>query len=80
MPQPEARVGVIGGTGLYQIEGLTEVKEVDIDTPFGKPSDTLISRRLGIPKGFGLLGLRRCATFASRNRVAVASRAWRRNA
>ena len=38
---PQAKVGVIGGTGLYDIEGLTNIKEVDIDTPFGKPSDTI---------------------------------------
>ncbi|MFH1651907.1 MAG: S-methyl-5'-thioadenosine phosphorylase [Chloroflexota bacterium] len=42
MPQPEASVGVIGGSGLYDIEGLTGVREVDADTPFGKPSDRII--------------------------------------
>jgi 5'-methylthioadenosine phosphorylase len=35
----EAKVGVIGGTGLYQIEGMTNVKEVKVKTPFGDPSD-----------------------------------------
>jgi 5'-methylthioadenosine phosphorylase len=40
-------IGVIGGTGLYQIEGLTEVEEVNPDTPFGKPSDTIVTGRLG---------------------------------
>lgn len=39
---PEATVGVIGGTGLYDIEGLTDIEEVSIDTPFGKPSDKII--------------------------------------
>lgn len=43
---PQARIGVIGGTGLYQIEGLTDIQEVDIDTPFGKPSDSIITGRL----------------------------------
>jgi len=38
----EARIGIIGGSGLYQMEGLTQVKEVNIDTPFGKPSDSII--------------------------------------
>lgn len=38
---PEAKIGVIGGTGLYDIEGLTQIEEVDIDTPFGKPSDAI---------------------------------------
>ena len=38
---PQAKIGVIGGTGLYDIEGLSDIEEVDIDTPFGKPSDTI---------------------------------------
>ena len=37
----EAKVGVIGGSGLYEIEGMTEVKEVRIKTPFGEPSDAI---------------------------------------
>ncbi len=43
---PIARVGVIGGTGLYDIEGLTDVQEVNVDTPFGKPSDNIVTGRL----------------------------------
>jgi len=43
---PQAKIGVIGGTGLYQIEGLTDIEEVHIDTPFGKPSDSIIIGRL----------------------------------
>ena len=38
----ETRIGVIGGSGLHKIEGLADVKEVNLDTPFGKPSDTLV--------------------------------------
>lgn len=38
----EARIAVIGGSGLYQMEGLTGVREVDMDTPFGKPSDAIV--------------------------------------
>jgi 5'-methylthioadenosine phosphorylase len=38
----EAKVGVIGGTGLYQLEGMTKVKELKIKTPFGEPSDAII--------------------------------------
>lgn len=38
---PEASVGVIGGSGLYDIEALTDVEIVDVDTPFGKPSDSI---------------------------------------
>ncbi len=37
----QATLGVIGGSGLYQMEGLTEVEEVDIQTPFGAPSDRI---------------------------------------
>jgi 5'-methylthioadenosine phosphorylase len=36
------RIAVIGGSGLYQMEGLTEVEERQISTPFGDPSDALI--------------------------------------
>lgn len=41
-----AEIGVIGGTGLYAIEGLTDIREIEIDTPFGKPSDNLIYGKL----------------------------------
>ncbi|MBN2012530.1 S-methyl-5'-thioadenosine phosphorylase [candidate division KSB1 bacterium] len=35
-------IGVIGGSGVYQIEQLTDVKKVNVDTPFGPPSDCII--------------------------------------
>lgn len=38
----QAAIGVIGGSGLYKMEALTQVEEVQVDTPFGKPSDALI--------------------------------------
>jgi 5'-methylthioadenosine phosphorylase len=38
----EATIGVIGGSGLYHIEGMTDVKEVKVKTPFGEPSDAII--------------------------------------
>ncbi|MFQ5987976.1 MAG: S-methyl-5'-thioadenosine phosphorylase, partial [Dehalococcoidia bacterium] len=38
---PEAKIGVIGGSGLYQIEGMTDVEEVRARTPFGEPSDAI---------------------------------------
>jgi 5'-methylthioadenosine phosphorylase len=38
----EAKIGVIGGSGLYQIEGLTDVEEFYPDTPWGKPSDAIM--------------------------------------
>ncbi|MFZ3065783.1 MAG: S-methyl-5'-thioadenosine phosphorylase [Nitrospirota bacterium] len=43
-----ADIGIIGGSGLYEMEGLTDVKEVKIKTPFGDPSDKFI---LGILSG-----------------------------
>lgn len=44
MKQPV--IGVIGGSGLYEIEGLTDVQEVEIDTPFGTPSDVYVTGSL----------------------------------
>ena len=38
----EAKVGVIGGSGFYEVEGLTDLEELALDTPFGKPSDTIM--------------------------------------
>jgi 5'-methylthioadenosine phosphorylase len=46
MPTPRAKLGVIGGTGLYDIAGLTNVREVYPDTPFGRPSDAIVVGRL----------------------------------
>jgi 5'-methylthioadenosine phosphorylase len=37
-----AKIGIIGGSGLYQMPELTDVEEVKIDTPFGDPSDAFI--------------------------------------
>lgn len=42
-----AAIGVIGGSGLYQMPELVGVREVEIKTPFGKTSDPLIRGRLG---------------------------------
>lgn len=42
----ESAVGIIGGSGVYKMEGLTEVEELTIPTPFGPPSDALITGRL----------------------------------
>ena len=38
----EATIGVIGGSGLYEMEGFTDVEEHDLSTPFGKPSDPIV--------------------------------------
>jgi 5'-methylthioadenosine phosphorylase len=40
--EAQAKIGIIGGSGLYQMEGLTDIQEVSLDTPFGKPSDNYI--------------------------------------
>lgn len=39
-------IGVIGGSGLYEIDGLTDVEEVEVQTPFGAPSDRFITGTL----------------------------------
>ena len=44
--QPDTAVGVIGGSGLYELEGLTDIKEIAVETPFGKTSDAIISGRI----------------------------------
>jgi 5'-methylthioadenosine phosphorylase len=44
----QARIAVIGGTGFYQMEGLTDIEEVSIETPFGAPSDAI---RIGTLEG-----------------------------
>ncbi|MFZ1838734.1 MAG: S-methyl-5'-thioinosine phosphorylase [Dokdonella sp.] len=40
-------LAVIGGTGLYRFPGLADVSEQALDTPWGKPSDLIVSGRLG---------------------------------
>src|SRR2546423_8062877 len=37
-----AKIGIIGGSGLYQMPELKEIEEVSVETPFGKPSDSFI--------------------------------------
>jgi 5'-methylthioadenosine phosphorylase len=36
-------IGVIGGSGLYEMEGMTDIRSVTIETPFGKPSDDYVT-------------------------------------
>ena len=48
-----ARIGIIGGSGLYDIEGMDGVREVRMRTPFGSPSDVIkLGRMDGIPVAF----------------------------
>lgn len=42
----ERKIGIIGGSGLYQIEGLQEVERLSVETPWGAPSDQILSGRL----------------------------------
>jgi len=47
------RFGIIGGSGLYKMEGLSEAREIMLDTPFGKPSDAIVAGLLdGVPVAF----------------------------
>ncbi|MFO0105015.1 MAG: MTAP family purine nucleoside phosphorylase, partial [Cyanobium sp.] len=43
----QARLGVLGGSGLYAMDGLQEVREISVDTPYGAPSDSLRLGRIG---------------------------------
>ncbi|HEY2547123.1 MAG TPA: S-methyl-5'-thioadenosine phosphorylase [Candidatus Acidoferrum sp.] len=44
----QAEIGIIGGSGLYSMDGLTKTREVKVKTPFGEPSDVMV---LGILEG-----------------------------
>jgi 5'-methylthioadenosine phosphorylase len=44
----QAEIGIIGGSGLYSMSGLTKTREVHVKTPFGEPSDAIV---LGVLEG-----------------------------
>jgi 5'-methylthioadenosine phosphorylase len=46
LPMVEHRIGIIGGSGLYNVEGFTNLKWVKVNTPFGPPSDALLTGKL----------------------------------
>ena len=49
----QALVGIIGGSGLYQMDALQDAKEHVMDTPFGAPSDVLVTGKVhGVPAAF----------------------------
>jgi 5'-methylthioadenosine phosphorylase len=49
----QALVGVIGGSGLYQMDALEDAQETVVNTPFGAPSDPLVTGRVhGVPVAF----------------------------
>src|ERR1700739_2891151 len=39
---PKATIGIIGGSGLYSMSGLTNTREIGVKTPFGDPSDAIV--------------------------------------
>jgi 5'-methylthioadenosine phosphorylase len=47
----EAKIGIIGGSGLYKVDGMTGIEKMKINTPFGEPSDTVL---LGNLEGVGV--------------------------
>src|SRR2546428_7745870 len=55
----ETRIGIVAGSGLYHMNGLTNVEEVELETPFGNPSDAY---RVGTLEG------KRVAFLARHNR------------
>jgi 5'-methylthioadenosine phosphorylase len=46
MSKTKNRIGIIGGSGLYHLEGFTEQKWVKVTTPFGAPSDSYLTGKL----------------------------------
>ena len=38
----KARLGIVGGSGLYKIDNLENIVELSVDTPYGKPSNKLL--------------------------------------
>lgn len=44
--QENIKIGIIGGSGIYDIEGMKDIKELAVDTPFGKPSDNIITGKI----------------------------------
>ena len=41
MSPPTAAIGIIGGSGLYEMDGISDLQSVEMDTPFGRPSDAI---------------------------------------
>jgi 5'-methylthioadenosine phosphorylase len=66
-------IGVIGGSGLYSMVGLSELREQHVSTPFGDASDALIMGTLGDTRFYFLPRHGRGHRF----RWSCASRRWR---
>jgi 5'-methylthioadenosine phosphorylase len=53
MTGERATLGIVGGSGFYEIEGLTSLRSLDIDTPFGRPSGPVVLGEIGgVPLAF----------------------------
>ena len=53
MSPTRAAIGIIGGSGLYEMDGISNLESVEIDTPFGHPSDAIALGSLdGVPVAF----------------------------
>jgi 5'-methylthioadenosine phosphorylase len=53
MNRERVRIGLIGGSGVYDLSGIDELKEQKLDTPFGRPSDSYFTGTLdGAPVAF----------------------------
>ena len=49
----QTMIGVIGGSGLYEIDGLEDARWVEVETPWGKPSDEILTGNLdGVKMAF----------------------------
>ena len=46
----KAEIGIIGGSGLYGMAGLTDVREERMETPFGDPSEAFVLGQAGGPR------------------------------
>jgi 5'-methylthioadenosine phosphorylase len=46
-PHGESAIGVIGGSGLYEMEGFSDIEALTVSTPFGEPSDRVVTGRIG---------------------------------
>lgn len=49
----DTHIGIIGGSGIYQMDGLEDTAWVDVDSPWGAPSDQILTGRLdGVAMSF----------------------------
>ena len=66
-------LGIIGGSGLYEIDALTDRADVNVETPFGAPSDLIVTGQLG---GLRVAFLPRQEDLKAAAHDEVSSRTW----